>query len=425
MIMNNGKFARAVCLFFVSINLFDIFGLTASYYQQSIIWKMASLACLVIYILYANRRTELRTSHVLLFLSYVAIEFAIVIHGYFSGFGVTFDPKEQIIPIIYLATFLVMLGNYKMSTTGLRRVNILFILTMVFAALYNIVMNIGDITSFLDITNSYQVSFSSFYDNRNTFGFFMGFASIITIFNLKSEKIKSKRTLYILCLLLFILSLLLTLSRAPLVMLILFFIIYSIRTINMKSIFKLMIILSICILALLHFVGGEFINDNLIRSEAGSTGRDGILDYGKDIYLSNNLLIGSGYNTPFVHLEADLTHSTFHNAYLTTLITGGIAKFILYITILITSLRTSLKLRRYNKDLSMFFIALLVGYVVYGLFESSFLLQSTPGGFVMSLYLLFIPIYMLNYVKHNSSINTNSKTSDVKVKLPRKSPGAA
>jgi hypothetical protein len=382
---------------------------------------MVSLACLVIYILYANRRTELRTNHLLLFLSYVAIELAIVIHGYTSGSSAVFDPKEQIIPIIYLATFLVMLGNYKISMAGLRKINALFILIMVFAALYNIVMNIGDITSFLDITNSYEVSFSSFYDNRNTFGFFMGFASIITIFNLKSEKVKSKRIIYILCLILFILSLLLTLSRAPLVMLILFFVIYIIRTIDMKSIFKLTIILSICILALLHFVGGEFISDNLIRSEAGSTGRDGIFDYGKSIYLSNNLFIGSGYDTPFTHLEADLKHSTFHNAYLTTLITGGIAKFTLYIIILITSLATALKLRRYNKDLGMFFIALLIGYAVYGLFESSFLLQSTPGSFVMTLYLLFISVYMLNYAKHNSSVLTRPNASGTQPELLHKS----
>lgn len=108
------------------------------------------------------------------------------------------------------------LGKHEaLSPKNVRLVLKVIVLLGIISCIYNIVINWSEMLKIFTITNSYQVRFQSFFDNRNKFGSFM-FTSIfaqIMLFYLDKEKNKRKLFRFLACLILFILNLLLTLSR--------------------------------------------------------------------------------------------------------------------------------------------------------------------------------------------------------------------
>src|SRR5699024_3063333 len=126
-----------------------------------------------------------------------------------------------------------------LSPKNVRLVLKVIVLLGIISCIYNIVINWSEMLKIFTITNSYQVRFQSFFDNRNQFGSFM-FTSIfaqIMLFYLDKEKNKRKLFRFLACLILFILNLLLTLSRGAILVSALFtFLTFFVLSYNSKRI---------------------------------------------------------------------------------------------------------------------------------------------------------------------------------------------
>lgn len=403
--MKNNKFIKSLSFFFLSLNIFEILGLTERYYGFSVGWKILSLVVFAIFIYSTNNKMKFSARYLWVLLVYATVELLVVLAGLLDEGYVTFNLKDQVVPLIYISVFLVILGNYKLSIESLKTINLYYIIFLVLACLYNLYLNIDSLTSFLSIDSSYDATFSSFFENRNTFGFFTAFGLMLTFINLSIEKNKKWRNMYMLSVVLFFASLFLTLSRAPFLMLTVFMAFYSFGALGFLNRLKYSILIGLACLLFVQVIGYDFISDNLLRPEAGSSGRDVIFNFGYDFFLQNNVIFGSGYDRPFAALEATLQHSTFHNTYITLLVTGGICKLVVYILSLLLSYAIILKLKRFDKKLGFAFMGILFATTLYGFFESNFIFQASAGNFLTTLYVIFIPLYLVNYLQKHRDIS--------------------
>ena len=167
--------------------------------------------------------------------------------------------KNAIIPLLFIVIFMGLGKHEALSPKNVRLVLKVIVLLGIISCIYNIVINWSEMLKIFTITNSYQVRFQSFFDNRNQFGSFM-FTSIfaqIMLFYLDKEKNKRKLFRFLACLILFILNLLLTLSRGAILVSALFaFLTFFVLSYNSKRIRKKF---AVVLVLLLVFAASIFI----------------------------------------------------------------------------------------------------------------------------------------------------------------------
>lgn len=299
------------------------------------------------------------------------------------------------------------LGKHEaLSPKNVRLVLKVIVLLGIISCIYNIVINWSEMLKIFTITNSYQVRFQSFFDNRNKFGSFM-FTSIfaqIMLFYLDKEKNKRKLFRFLACLILFILNLLLTLSRGAILVSALFaFLTFFVLSYNSKRIrkkFAVVLVLLLVFAASIFIIpwSRDYILGNILRLDSFSTHRDDIYGYGLKYFINNNWIIGSGPEKALEDYENTYSYSGFHNSYLSVLIMFGIVGIVSYAIFLIYSFVIIRKLSVYDNIISSIFLAYLSSLVVYGLFETK-LPFSYYYSMSYSVCAFILPLYVLNWYK--------------------------
>jgi O-antigen ligase len=153
-------------------------------------------------------------------------------------------------------------------------------------------------------------------------------------------------------------------------------------------------------------LGVSFVDDNLIRAEAGTTGREVLQDYGISYFKENNMIVGSGVELPSQSLDAKYNFRSFHSTYITILAEGGILLMTAYTAIILATFSNMVRLFKKNREYGAFFIALLIAYLAYGLVESNILLRFDNNSFLITVYLVFIPAYLVNYYTRNAKLES-------------------
>ena len=151
-------------------------------------------------------------------------------------------------------------------------------------------------------------------------------------------------------------------------------------------------------------IGPDFITDNLIRADYGTTGRSEVQEFGLQYYMSNDIFVGSGFSAPASKLSDEFGFDSFHNVYITILTSGGLLLLSFYIILIALSLRNMRLIYNHNKRIAAALMAFLGAYLVYGLTESTLLLQSGSVRFILTLYIIFLPMYLANYYASNKVI---------------------
>ena len=314
--------------------------------------------------------------------------------------------KNAIIPLLFIVIFMGLGKHEALSPKNVRLVLKVIVLLGIISCIYNIVINWSEMLKIFTITNSYQVRFQSFFDNRNQFGSFM-FTSIfaqIMLFYLDKEKNKRKLFRFLACLILFILNLLLTLSRGAILVSALFafltFFVLSYSSKRIRKKFAVVLVLLLVFAASIFIIpwSRDYILGNILRLDSFSTHRDDIYGYGLKYFINNNWIIGSGPEKALEDYENTYSYSGFHNSYLSVLIMFGIVGIVSYAIFLIYSFVNIRKLSVYDNIISSIFLAYLSSLVVYGLFETK-LPFSYYYSMSYSVCAFILPLYVLNWYK--------------------------
>lgn len=267
----------------------------------------------------------------------------------------------------------------------------------VIACIYNIVINGLDMIHLSKLDSSYSASFSSFFSNRNQFGIFV---LICIISNLYLKNINKKR--YLIINLLFIINLILTMSRTSIMGLVLIYVIkyyLDFKKISKKQIFNFIIILLLITLVVVYLCISTDIVEVFVRlfirkeTLETASGRTEVWKNGLKIALDRNILTGVGR---FKAIEINQkeyasTLNQFHNMYIETFVSFGISGLIIFLTFLIAVLKI---VKHSNCDNKNIIIATFVTFLFVLSFESFCKFSAGYVDTIFIIYLFSIPLLL-------------------------------
>jgi O-antigen ligase len=387
--------------FFVCLNIFPILKLSKNY--PDVIINTASFLFLVILLVIVSfisyRKKLFSRKGVLMLIGSCALMLALATYAAVNTATVEFSLINYLTVPITIVIFLAILGNTKLSKEDFLSFNSMVIAYTLVACIYNFIINYKNILVIKSITSSYEYSFSSFYDNRNTFGLLLAISLALALYSWGAAKSKLAKFIYIIAGFIFAFSLFLTQSRGAILFFFLFAIVYYLLREGMRGLLKAAIAIVSLIAITTTILGTSYVSDNLIRENSGSSGRDQLSAYGLEIYSSSNILFGAGFGKPTQKLIEKYELSHFHSNYITILVTGGIIQAIFYISLLLYIVSNALMLKYYDKKLYSFVAAFMLGYLVYGTIETVMPFQLYSNNYLVSALVMYMPIYILNSYK--------------------------
>ncbi|MGL6200084.1 MAG: O-antigen ligase family protein [Lachnospiraceae bacterium] len=273
--------------------------------------------------------------------------------------------------------------------------------TSAIVALITFLTNLNTLYLFATDTNSYQIAFNGIFHNKNNLGVFCCIGLIVGLYLFYIEE---KKGLIVFLWGITAVVLVLSLSRAAMVMLLAFVIIFVIKRLgnddshNFQNSDKIIrrlfwgLIIVLVTLFILNDSFRDFVMLKIIRMDAGSAGRiniwNGIIDN-----FDNNIifyLFGMGFGELNYRSLKDS-----HNIYLNIFSTGGLIKCFIYIFIFAKSLSVIKRLKQYDRLLSDFCFSVAVSYLIFGIFETLIIFEFGLFSFELALLFIFIPLLRL------------------------------
>lgn len=284
------------------------------------------------------------------------------------------------------------------------------VLLGIIACIYNLFINGITMLNISNLVSSYSVSFSSFFPNRNQFGIFL-LISIISNMYLKQESEKKIYRYFID--ILFIINLVLTMSRTSIIGLITVFVAkfyfdYKNKGKKISFIKAILIIILICliVLGIIYILENEdvlkLIDTLFIRTDNIETasGRVTVWENGINIVTENNLLLGVGR---FMGIEFNKTIygsdlENFHSIYVETFVIYGIVGLVLLAILLIYIIK-NIKLSKIPKEIKSILLISIIVFLIISAFETTTRLSIGYADTISLIYFITIPIICANMKK--------------------------
>lgn len=311
-------------------------------------------------------------------LKYIIIYFVILLLTFVSDsfFGVSIaqnDFFDMIVKIINMAFLMCFMPKDEYSLKDFKPLFLSIFIIGIISGIYNIVTNYSLILNFSRITNSYEVNFSSFFANRNTYGTFLFLTIFCTFFLYLFD---NKKKIYVLGLFFFGLNLLFTMSRGSILTTIIFGFSYYFYSSNQK---KSQIIVYVILFTLLLGIGfiilknnprfSSFIMKYFVRADVGTSGRGDLWVKGMNIAFSHNIFNGVGFYTGIGMTNGDIQ---FHSFFVDTIVDSGLLGLFFKLFVLFKSYCyvKSYSKKNNNKNFYNYYKSAFVALVFLGIFES-------------------------------------------------------
>ena len=400
---------KILFVYMVATNLLQILLIDSKGNIYDSLWKIFTLGMLILYAIFKSFKNNLKISKRKMFFWGIFVLLSLIVL-IFNGDIIDFNSSIMVsflFPLISSFIFLVLFGQLSMNKVDLKKFLQLFIFYVLYMCIYNMVVNYDMITNFMNITSAYQVDIASFYNNRNTFAYYLIFGIICVTVMLKTYDANKK--IYGFILLIFVFNILLTLSRTAILSVIIFYLLlffYNSKT-KHKFIFCLSVFLCLTVVFTVPSLN-SFISNNIIRAESGVTGRSSVWNFGIELFKNSNILVGLGYDEPHAILTRSYFEiSSFHSTFLTILLCGGIFLFSGFVGIIIFSFVTAFNIKKYDRNLGLFFISIIIVYLCYSVTESQIIFFPSSTNFIATTFVCLIPNYILNSFKEKSDRNAN------------------
>lgn len=280
------------------------------------------------------------------------------------------------------------------------------VLIGVVSCIYNFIVNFESIINIFSIQNSYELNLRSFLVNRNQYGIFLIIMLISNLYIIENTRKKA----YILLHVVFIISLILTMSRNAIIAMLLVHILYL--CFNAKRILQkmnkgqkklvlfimlgILILISVIIIfipSVMETIDKLFIRTYTINTESG---RVKIWLNGIDM-VKNNIFTGLG-RFKAIKLNNIIYNSRleqFHNVYIETLVTYGIMGLIYLIYFIVKFIKKINDSAIDKKQKNIMLISTIV-FLVISCFETTCRLSIGYVDTISMIYFITIPLMYTN-----------------------------
>ena len=322
------------------------------------------------------------------------------------GLGIEFNDLVNIGSIVCnVVIFMLLIGTIKIEEDSFFKFMKLILIMAMIACAYNLIVIVGTLPQMIGTDNTYNISLSSFFPNRNQFGLFLVIAILANMFIVDKDKDKKFK----ISMIILIVNLILTMSRTAMLAVILALIIKILmngKTIqyiknNKKRCIYILVILGIIAVSII-IINKDILNiiDELfIRSETISTGsgRTNIWANSIQIVTENNFLTGIGRfeAVELLSIEIPKGFSQFHNVFIEMYAVGGIIGIGAYL-FLVYKVFTKIKESNIENKYKHTYLSTFVVYLIVSNFESMCRFSIGYADTIAMIFYFIIPLMFSN-----------------------------
>jgi len=314
--------------------------------------------------------------------------------------------KVSISAIISTATIVIMLLFFffvpyvaKITEGDLYRLSRYLTLFIDYACIFNLAFNGTRILSALSGRGNAYLS--SFFDNQNTYGFFLFAGLFFVSLYARLQQKKSEAIVLLSQYLLIFFNLLLAASRTALLSSTIFVVIYTFLRSKHKLYYMLSFTVVACILIGLYIEVpwlNQYIDIFIFRKDSSLDERFFMNEVTMRAFSPIHYVFGYGEDAAsyFSHYTYN---AYFHNSFIALFATGGIVKLLIYISIIIHSLKCSLAIYKHWKALGAACMSVIIVYFIYSFGESVLIMDPDTQSMLATLAVVSIPSLINNSCK--------------------------
>jgi len=300
--------------------------------------------------------------------------------------------------------------KFELRREQLVRLCNLLVIVVAYIAIYALIFCFDQFKNAFTITNAYGNELKSFLLSSHEYGLYLifGIMGAILCMEFDPEGSKKKRIWYICAIVLFGINLILTFSRTSLlafaVMMLCYVFLFARRSIRMwVSLLVTVLVLTVFAVPSLRDFFWE-----IVMKENNDAGRESLIDAAMNIYKSGNAakkLLGYDYTMIKALLARSRQLGSFHNAYMSLLVSNGLVGVAILITTSIVTFKDiyiTIKKDTPWSRLPKFFIAFNCASIAIMMFNTTTLLASSIDSYFLTLFVAIVPKYVNRSIREGT-----------------------
>lgn len=376
---------RNYALFIIAALLPQIVGFNGSFLDTA--WKMLVVA---LFLLLGRTNLTRITGYSLLYICvYVSGAFFTLI---LNNEKIT-DAVTNIVLTILLVILFVEFSHraYQVTTEDILKFYRIYAIFMLVACLYNMVLHPTALLNLRSLSLYGTEYISSFFDNKNTFGFFLIFGSLAALI----LRYYTKQLRWVVLIVVFILNELMAMCRTAIVLscvlLVISFLISS-KGITLGRVLAVGIVFLVLVGMALRFSSiRDYIFGTLFASTDSLETRQGYIESMKGLLHGVHLVFGYG-RAQSAELALMYTgNHYYHNSYLSILISNGLVGLGLLLSVILASIFKAIQVFRMDRATGWICILSCVVYLVYAYVEAAILFTTPVIAMVATVFAVSMP----------------------------------
>lgn len=376
---------RNYALFIIAALLPQIVGFNGSFLDTA--WKMLVVA---LFLLLGRTNLTRITGYSLLYICvYVSGAFFTLI---LNNEKIT-DAVTNIVLTILLVILFVEFSHraYQVTTEDILKFYRIYAIFMLVACLYNMVLHPTALLNLRSLSLYGTEYISSFFDNKNTFGFFLIFGSLAALI----LRYYTKQLRWVVLIVVFILNELMAMCRTAIVLscvlLVISFLISS-KGITLGRVLAVGIVFLVLVGMALRFSSiRDYIFGTLFASTDSLETRQGYIESMKGLLHGVHLVFGYG-RAHSAELALMYTgNHYYHNSYLSILISNGLVGLGLLLSVILASIFKAIQVFRMDRATGWICILSCVVYLVYAYVEAAILFTTPVIAMVATVFAVSMP----------------------------------
>lgn len=303
------------------------------------------------------------------------------------------DAVTNIVLTILLVILFVEFSHraYQVTTEDILKFYRIYAIFMLVACLYNMVLHPTALLNLRSLSLYGTEYISSFFDNKNTFGFFLIFGSLAALI----LRYYTKQLRWVVLIVVFILNELMAMCRTAIVLscvlLVISFLISS-KGITLGRVLAVGIVFLVLVGMALRFSSiRDYIFGTLFASTDSLETRQGYIESMKGLLHGVHLVFGYG-RAQSAELALMYTgNHYYHNSYLSILISNGLVGLGLLLSVILASIFKAIQVFRMDRATGWICILSCVVYLVYAYVEAAILFTTPVIAMVATVFAVSMP----------------------------------
>lgn len=305
-------------------------------------------------------------------------------------------------PLMFILLIYGVGGSFELNRKQLLTMCNMLIVVVAYTAIYALIFCFEQFENVFTITSAYGNELKSFLFSSHEYGLYLAFAIMAAILCLELDKelTQKKRGLYYTAIVLFSVNLIMTFSRTSFLALGVMLLCYTVAFARkgLRSTLCWSLITAIVLILIIPSLRDFFWQ--IVMKENNDAGREDLTKTAMTFFEESTIfekIVGRDFYYVNNYLQSSGGISSFHNAYITLLVSNGIIGVVLIVVMIILSLYDIYATAKSKTELgyiAKFFIGPVIAAALVMMVNTTVLFASSIDSYFLTLFAVIVPRYV-------------------------------